>query len=228
MDAKLKLALVISVVTIGAVVLALLAAVGKYLISIFIFIVLIGLVFYLVKLVLVGRYQTIRITYDYEFLDAEASVTKISKSTVLIPRVKDITEFDDLGIGPDGHISSVSTNNGTPTVRNNGGSVSVTTVFDTALPLGQEYTHELSYLGNNCFPGKEETVAHSTIQKMDEAIVSIKFHEDKRPLHCRAVYKLGSKAKEAAEEDIEISDLNYVFTFKNPPRSSVFELEWEW
>lgn len=228
MDTRIKLVLDIIGILISLVGFGLLLRAEKYLVSGLILLLLIILVIYAIKLARSKPYQVKSVAYDYEFCDEGASLTKISKLTVLIPKEKNLTKIDDLGIGSDGQISEVYTNNGTPNIKNDGGAISVTTTFDTPLKIGSEYTHVLNYQGKGCFPDQKENIVHPTIHKMEKAIIKIKFHENRRPSNFKAIHRIDGKTDDVTNENVDINNLCYMFTFVNPPRGSVFELKWEW
>ena len=228
METRFKLILDFVGIILSLVGLALLVADEKYVVSSLIFILFIGLVFHVIRLARSKPYKVKSVKFEYEICDKDASLTKVLKTTVLFPKEKNITKYDDIGITSDGTVTLISTNHGSPRMYKKGGSISVTTTFSTPLEVGKEYTHELSYQGKNCFPAQNENIVCPIIRKMNEAQISIKFHEEKRPSNFRAIHLFRGKTTEVTSSTVKINNLDYDFVFRNPPRGSIFELKWEW
>lgn len=226
MSTKIKIALDIIGILISLVGFVLLVSKEKYVISGLLFLFFVVLIVYGAKLALSKPYQVKKIICDYVFCDAEAKLAKITKTVILVPKEKNITKIEDLGFS--GQISNISSNQGSVSTRDAGGNTSVTTIFDTALELEKEYTHILKCDAENCFPKKKENVMYTIIHKIDNAVIKINFHKNRRPSNFKAIHRVGSKVTEVTKDNVDVDNLSYTFSFNKPPRGSVFTLTWEW
>lgn len=228
MSKSVKLGIDIIGILISLAGFGLLVANEKYLVAGALFLLLLALIVYAFVLSFSKPYKVKSVLYEYEFIDSGPNLTKVTKTTVFIPKEKNITKFDDPGIGAEGKIKDIASNKGTCIDRKSGGAVSVTTIFDAPLPVNKEYMHKLSYMGEQCFPEASENVVFTIINKMDKAIVLVRFHAGRRPSNLTAIYKRGSVKKDITDSHLEVNNLEYKLEYKNPDQGSIFELKWEW
>ncbi|WP_416305280.1 hypothetical protein [Neptunicella sp. SCSIO 80796] len=228
MSTKIKLAIDVIGIIITLTGFGLLVADEKYLISGLLLLIALVLLTYAIHLSRSKPYKVKSTLFEYEFLDPGPAKTKVVKTTIFTPLEKNIASFNDLGIGAEGRIGNISTLNGTCIVTKHGGAISATTYFDTALPVGQEYHHQISYYGSHCFPDAKENVVHSIIHNIDLAVIKIQFHQDKKPSNLKAIHTIGSQKTDITATNIKMTNLLCVLEIKKPERGSVFEIKWEW
>lgn len=201
---------------------------GQYVVSALLAVTLVGLVAYGIFLLLSKPYKVLSVSWKYLFCDAQAQRVEVTKTTILVPKERNVTSFQDKGIPASGDIKDVSSINGIVAVCEEGGATTVYTTFDTPLKVDEEYAHSIDYVGENCFPKDRESILHTTIHRMDKAEIGLNFHAERRPSNVKASKKVGSKSRDITNELLEVDDLCFTLKDAKPRRGTVYSISWNW